>query len=222
MFFKFIFVCFRRAFYNRPEKKFMFFAGQRERNNRLVCEAGYLIMMGLLFSANASDANSQWVACKRYVREGITNNLSYSEVNAKEGKMAKAEGERSVKFNDAQSFISGFAKKFGDKIPSKEGMINVYDGDIKHYSLLIYISGAEDVFVAPYYDVKSFFEEYVHMKTIQHATMSEVAAKTTFAKALASLSNVRMMQAKGHHNTCEVCNTANELLRHRRKLPLIC
>ena len=33
--------------------------------------------------------------------------------------------------------------------------------------------------MAPYHDVKSFFEEYVHMKTKLHATMSEVAAKTT-------------------------------------------
>lgn len=59
------------------------------------------------------------------------------------------------------------------------------------------LSGGENVYVAPYADVKTFYDEYLYMNTKRHTAPSDVAGRTTFGKALASLSHVRMLQARG-------------------------
>ena len=103
--------------FRRPEAKegFVFVTGNKEKNNSLVCEAGYLILMGISNHPNASMAPTQWRSAKKYVVQGV----NYQEIeNMEDDKIPAAN-----KTNNAKAFILYFTKTFGDTIPSAEGVL---------------------------------------------------------------------------------------------------
>jgi len=111
----------RSAF--RPDTgEFEFYAGNKRKNNTRVCEAAYLILLGLSNHPNASTAPGQWTNTKDYVVSGKDKaGVPYS--TKKEDLLRKAES-KSIKFKSATTFIEFFAKEFGDTIPGPEGMYN--------------------------------------------------------------------------------------------------
>lgn len=59
----------RRSF--RPNKKeFHFYAGCKDKDNREVCEAAYLILLGLSNSPHVSKAPGQWKRAKAHILQG--------------------------------------------------------------------------------------------------------------------------------------------------------
>lgn len=56
-----------QASFNKAENKFQFIAGGSPGNYHLVCEAAYLILLGISKSRNASDCSFQWKTAKRRV-----------------------------------------------------------------------------------------------------------------------------------------------------------
>lgn len=108
----------RRSF--QPNKQeFHFYAGCKDKDNREVCEAAYLILLGLSNSPHVSKAPGQWKRAKAHIFKGKdAAGIKYSA--AEEDKLLKAEG-KSNKYNSAVTFIQYFAKEFGDTIPGAEG-----------------------------------------------------------------------------------------------------
>ena len=92
----------------------------QRKNNRAVCEAAYLIMLGLSNSPHASKAPGQWRRIKKYVREGKNlAGIKYS--STVEDTQNLKMGKKNVKKNNAVTFIQWFSKEFGDTIPGSEG-----------------------------------------------------------------------------------------------------
>ena len=108
----------RRSF--QPNKQeFHFYAGCKDKDNREVCEAAYLILLGLSNSPHVSKAPGPWKRAKAHIFKGKdAAGIKYSAVE--EDKLLKAEG-KSNKYNSAVTFIQYFAKEFGDTIPGAEG-----------------------------------------------------------------------------------------------------
>lgn len=99
---------------------FEFYAGQKEKNNRLICEPAFLVLLGLSNNASASKAPSQWLRCKQYILQGLdVNGVDYS-MSLFEEKELKGEKKRQ-KFNSAVTFINYFAREFGDRIHNCSG-----------------------------------------------------------------------------------------------------
>ena len=120
-----------RTAYRPNESDFHFYAGCKNVNNRKVCEAAFLNLLGLMNSPNASDAPNQWRRLKEHVSSGNDSlGLQYGADNLK----GKKKGENRVKFNSAVSFIEYFAKIFGDTIPDEHGKrLNI------HISIICYL-----------------------------------------------------------------------------------
>jgi len=111
-----------RSAYRPDEEDFHFFAGNKAKNNRRVCEAGYLILLGLSNNPNASAAPRQWTNLKKYVKSGAqAAGIPYASKLSK-GKLEKSEPKRN-KMNSATSFILMFGRDFGDTIPGPEGTL---------------------------------------------------------------------------------------------------
>jgi len=112
-----------RSAYRSHEKEFHFFAGCKDFNNRRVCEAAYLILLGLSNSPNASKAPGQWLRAKKFVQQGKDiSGIKYRwNEDAQEEEMLKAENKK-TKSESARDFILYFSREFGDTIPGSEGM----------------------------------------------------------------------------------------------------
>ena len=76
-----------------------------------------------------------------------------------------------------------------------------------------------DIYVAPFVDIKAFWEEYCAFHTLQHTPSSNVAGITTFRQAYKFCEGlgIRKLKSKGTFNTCEICNNASDLLRNTSK-----
>jgi hypothetical protein len=103
---------------NANDNQFHFYAGCKDHDNREVCEAAFLILLGISNSSHASKAPGQWKRVKTYIKEG--KDLSGIKYHASEEKLLKAEN-KSNKFQSASTFIQYFAREFGDTIPGSEG-----------------------------------------------------------------------------------------------------
>ena len=103
---------------NANDNQFHFYAGCKDHDNREVCEAAFLILLGISNNSCASKAPGQWKRVKKYIKEG--KDLSGIKYHASEEKLLKAEN-KSNKFQSASSFIQYFAREFGDTIPGSEG-----------------------------------------------------------------------------------------------------
>ena len=109
-----------RSAYRVDSQEFHFYAGNKSYDNTRVCEAGFLILLGISNNPNASAAPRQWTHLKAYVKSGKeAAGIPYS--SQKEDKLLKAEAKCS-KFKSATTFIEFFAKEFGDTIPGPEGI----------------------------------------------------------------------------------------------------
>jgi len=108
-----------RTAYRRSTDTFEFCVTNKSSNNRLVCEAGFLILIGLSNSPNASDAPRQWRQCKNYIQKG---SYSRHDQNYIDKTLEKVDGHHSQKFSDAATFIVHFANNLGDDLPGPEGM----------------------------------------------------------------------------------------------------
>ena len=107
---------------------FEFVIGSNEKNNRLVCEAAYLIALGLINNSNASSAPSQWRLTKKWVLQGFdkdaTKSFKYSEMTNQEASLKE---RKKLKFDNAVNFIYYFAHEFGDTVPGGDTGITLYN-----------------------------------------------------------------------------------------------
>jgi len=107
-----------RESWNRNTEKFDFYAGCKKKDNRRVCEAGFLILLGLSNYPNASQAPKQWINLKKHISSGEdAAGITYSRGNSGLEKEIKC-----TKMNHALAFIQYFAKEFGDTIPGPQGI----------------------------------------------------------------------------------------------------
>jgi hypothetical protein len=110
-----------RSAYRPDEDDFHFYAGNKMKNNRRVCEAAYLILLGLSNNPNASAAPRQWINLRKYVKSGAeAAGISYASKKPK-GQLMKSESKKQ-KTNSAKAFILMFGRDFGDTIPGPEGI----------------------------------------------------------------------------------------------------
>lgn len=109
-----------RNAYNPVTKKFQFIASNKEKNNRLICEAAYLIGIGLSNHPTASKAPQQWRKCRKFILEGkdLMKNFRYSNKSS-----SAPETKNKVKFLHCETFIRHYAKNLGETVPTKEGDI---------------------------------------------------------------------------------------------------
>lgn len=110
--------------FRQYNKTFEFIIGSKEKDNRLVCEAAFLIALGLSNNSNASQASSQWRNTKKYVMRGDhldpNKQYTYSEIT-NSGKL-KQESYKS-KFEHARTFIRNYALTYGDTVPDENGIV---------------------------------------------------------------------------------------------------
>lgn len=74
------------------------------------------------------------------------------------------------------------------------------------------------MFVVPFAFVNAFHQEY--QSWCEHAMVEpdKYASISTFQRAYSTLeSKIRLLKAKGSFNTCEICNSAAELIQNKRK-----
>jgi hypothetical protein len=147
------------------ELKFSIGSGNRL---RYVCEAGYLILLGLSTSKNYSDANNQWKRAKKMIMN--------EDMSSLENKLFHKGKHRNEKFMNAVAYIIHIAKFFSDKVP---------------------IAGGEDKSVLPYDDIKSFHAEYVRSREAALIPPAYIAEKSTFSKAFKSLDDIKLLGCKG-------------------------
>ena len=94
-----------RTAYRPHEDDFHFYAGCKNVNNRKICEAAFLNLIGLMNSPNVSDAPNQWQRLKEHVSSGKdSEGIEYGADKLK----SKMKGENRVKFNHAVAFIEYF------------------------------------------------------------------------------------------------------------------
>ena len=87
-------------------------------------------------------------------------------------------------------------------------------------NLYCFLGGGKDIYVAPFVNVKAFWEEYCQYNVAQYTPVTEVVGISTFRPAFKICENlgIRKLQSKGTINTCEICNNASDLLRNRSKI----
>lgn len=105
----------------RRTKSFEFTFGGREKDNSLVCEAAFLIALGLSNNSNASKAPSQWLNIKKFVLSDNDldpkNRYSYAKATSSKFDFPSLDKEvKRVKFENACAYIMYFAEEFGDKV----------------------------------------------------------------------------------------------------------
>ena len=73
------------------------------------------------------------------------------------------------------------------------------------------------MYVAPFMDFKSFYDEYKHYAAHHFYIAETVASLPTFKRAFADCASrgIKKLKAKGSFNTCEICNNASLLLSNR-------
>jgi hypothetical protein len=87
-------------------------------------------------------------------------------------------------------------------------------------TLLLLVGAFKEIRIAPFDDVVSFFVTYKLDWEARGMPEEMRANLSTFNKAFGELSlneGYKKMNAKGHMNTCEICNNAKELLNNKRK-----
>lgn len=127
-----------RASYVKSKHDFEFFSTNREQNNRMVCEAAFLIMLGLSNKSNASEAPSQWRRVKQFVqkyRGEQGGKYSYNELAFNRDPKRDEKEASKVKFENCVAFISYFVKHNGETVPDATGI------SIINIALLLYDRG---------------------------------------------------------------------------------
>jgi len=169
-----------------------------------------LNILGCIDTPNASDANRLWKAMKAQ----FTGKTSAAEINAAIAKSAK-ETKRSRKWMSVQSFLTWIVEiYFGETLATKEGANN--DNPVKNIKIL------------PYEKLAQLYEEYGIYCKVNHVPEADTAKDTLFREVYDFMKDrkdgpqLRLLGCKGSFPTCDVCNTANEMLRNKKVLlPLI-
>lgn len=162
----------------------------------------FIIMytVGYIDSSNASDAHPQWKLFK----------MNFFEAQSPEDlmKVARQYNLKGIRVSRKVAHVTAFIvhlrdSYFGEKFATTEG---AEDGKAKNVSIL------------PYESVKQLFAEYELYCDVTKANLELDRAKlTVFRKVFKKLSDsVRLLRCKGSFPTCEICNTANEMLRDKR------
>jgi len=79
------------------------------------------------------------------------------------------------------------------------------------------LAGYGKLIVLPYDNLKQFHNEYVVHSFSRGFAAQFIAGYTTFSTAFKQRENVRFLGAKGSFNTCEICNSLNNLLKNTHK-----
>ena len=146
---------------------------------RKICEASFLIVLGLINSHAASDANNMW---KHYKKIHFDDKAAQRAKIASEVKAKLSDRLPSEKFHDAFEFITRIMRLYGDTMPTKEGVNK--DG--------------KTVWIVPYETQDSLYEEYVWEAKILRKLPRKIAKKTCFMKAFKKLEDeIRLLGCKG-------------------------
>ena len=68
--------------------------------------------------------------------------------------------------------------------------------------------------------IEHYLQEYLHHCSITKENPNNIAGRTCFGKAFEELENkkeIKLTACKGSMPTCNVCNTANEMLRNTKR-----
>jgi len=107
-----------QASYNKAENKFQFIAGGNAGNYHLVCEAAYMILLGVSKNRNASDCSWQWKNAKKAILGFIPEKVS-TKLN------------KHSKLDSANTYIEYITSKLADTSPfanqEKDLIIPYYD-----------------------------------------------------------------------------------------------
>ena len=79
------------------------------------------------------------------------------------------------------------------------------------------LAGYGNLIILPYDNLKQFHHEYVIHSFSRGFAAQFIAGYTTFSSAFKQRESVRFLGAKGSFNTCEICNSLNNLLKNTRK-----
>jgi hypothetical protein len=175
------------ASYVRSTGKFKFIAsGCVEQGVRLVCEAGYLILLGLSTDRNASNCPFQWKMSRKKVMGKIVTSSIKTKI------------QKNVQLDSAATYIQYIANKLAETSP---------------------FAGKENILIVPYYDIKTFYDDYVRdtmrnqdTETNGATSNNGVVSLTTFRRAFIKKGNIKLLGCKGSFHTCEICNNAIDLL----------
>lgn len=161
---------------------------------------------------------------KEYCKSWVALNLllpfqiSKSWVDAKRIVMG-TKYEESVKFRPSKDFKFQHAGGYIDFITN----LFVHQDPTKSFSAMQTIgetsplAGYGKLIILPYDNLKQFHNEYVVHSFSRGFAAQFIAGYTTFSSAFKQRENVRFLGAKGSFNTCEICNSLNNLLKNTRK-----
>jgi hypothetical protein len=146
---------------------------------RKICEASFLIILGLINNHSASNANNMWKAYKKIHFDPATEQKAKIEQQMK----AQLGGRQpSEKFRDAEEFLKRIMRMYGDSMPTKEGTNK--DG--------------KTVWIVPYETQGSLYQEYIWEAKILKKIPKKIAKKTCFKKVFKSLEDeIRLLGCKG-------------------------
>jgi hypothetical protein len=148
---------------------------------RKICEASFLIVLGLINSHSASNANNMWKAYKKI----HFNPTAEQKAKVEEEIKAIRGRQPSEKYLDAEEFLRRIMRMYGDTMPTKEGTNK--DG--------------KTVWIVPYETQDSLYSEYMWEAKILRKLPKRIAKKTCFKKVFKSLEDeIRLLGCKGTYN----------------------
>ena len=143
--------------------------------------------------------SKSWVDAKRIVMG--TKNVEQSNVRP----------SKDFKLQHAGGYIDFIANLFVHQDPTKSFSAMQTIGETSP------LAGYGKLIVLPYDNLKQFHNEYVVHSFSRGFAAQFIAGYTTFSTAFKQRENVRFLGAKGSFNTCEICNSLNNLLKNTHK-----
>ena len=112
--------------YSPVTDSFEFYSTNKDYSNRVVCEAGFLILLGLSNNSQASRAPSQWRRLKTFVKQYHGGNLekkySYNEIALKKNCKGDEKEIKRLKYESCIAYITFLVGSSGEVVPDATGI----------------------------------------------------------------------------------------------------
>ena len=123
----------------------------------------------------------------------------------------KIRPSKDFKFQHAGGYIDFIANLFVHQDPTKAFSPMQTIGETSP------LAGYGKHIVLPYDNLKQLHNEYVVHSFSRGFAAQYIAGYTTFSTAFKQRENLKFLGAKGSFNTCEICNSLNNLLKNTHK-----
>ena len=183
-----------------------------------MCEGAFLVALGKLGNMKSNQVNDMLTNRSIHNIHLLYYKVSKSWMDAKRTVMGtkieesvKVQSSKDFKLQHAGGYIDFITNLFVHQDPTKSFTAMQTIGETSP------LAGYGKLIILPYDNLKQFHNEYVVHSFSRGFSAQFIAGYTTFSTAFKLRENIRFLGAKGSFNTCEICNSLNNLLKNTRK-----